>query len=197
MALDPFAFVLPLDLAGILWDQGRYAEAATMAEHAIALHGSGLAYQMLFFARLGTGENDAARAALARACADYGSEDARCQLIKAVELAASGNKDEARALAARAAAQPPPGGGNPPFSGAATVYSAVLGDCASAAALVRSSFGVIAWAPALPLLSEPGGPRLPEEISQDRQWLDAWADPRARELMAEYRANIAAFRKGE
>ena len=47
------------------------------------------------------------------------------------------------------------------------------------------------------LLWAQGGAKLPEEMSRDPQWLAAWNDPRAAELMALYRANIAAFRRGE
>jgi hypothetical protein len=77
------------------------------------------------------------------------------------------------------------------------VHSFALGDYAKAAALIVRSFDTISWAPTLPLLWGAGGARLPEELSRDRHWLDAWNDPRAQELMALYRKNIAAFRRGE
>jgi hypothetical protein len=48
-----------------------------------------------------------------------------------------------------------------------------------------------------PLHGGPQGARMPEEISQDPGWLAAWNDPKLRETMAAYRANLAAFRKGE
>ena len=40
------------------------------------------------------------------------------------------------------------------------------------------------------------GALLPEEISQDPEWLAVWADPKLHDLMAAYRANLIAFRKG-
>ena len=42
-----------------------------------------------------------------------------------------------------------------------------------------------------------GGGRLPEDLSRDSQWLEVWNDPRAQEVMALYRSNIAAYRRGE
>ena len=40
-------------------------------------------------------------------------------------------------------------------------------------------------------------PRLPEEISTDPEWLAFWDDPKLRDLMTAYRANILAFRQGK
>jgi TolB-like protein/Tfp pilus assembly protein PilF len=199
MSLDPLAFVHPMNMALILGVQGRYAEAAAMGERAVALHGNGYAIESLMYARLGLGEYDAARAALANTCADYGEDDPQCQLDRSLLLAATGRKEEARALADRFVDLPSPDwGGYPGYSMAAMVYARAFGDYPRAAAAVRESFGVIAWAPTMPLLmSSAEGPRVPEEISRDAAWLDAWNDPRAQELMAMYRANIAAFRRGE
>jgi tetratricopeptide (TPR) repeat protein len=197
MALDALAFVHPMNLNQILIAQGRYAEAAAMGERAVALQASGPAFEQLLYARLRLGDLDAARAALEKTCADFG-EEASCQLDRALWLAASGSRDEARTVADRYAEQPSAAwGGVPAYAQAAGVYSFALADYVRAAALVRSSFGVIVWAPTLPLLWGDGGARLPEELSRDPQWLDAWNDQRAQEVMALYRANIAAFRRGE
>ena len=43
---------------------------------------------------------------------------------------------------------------------------------------------------------QPGGAKLPEELSQDPDWIAAWKDPRLAEFMQAYRANIARFRSG-
>jgi hypothetical protein len=91
----------------------------------------------------------------------------------------------------------PTWGGVAPHQQAAAVLSLGVGDYALAARHVTASFGGIAWFPTLPLLWAQGGAKLPEEQSKDPQWLDAWNDPRARELMTLYRANIAAFRRGD
>ena len=198
MALDPLAFVHPMNLAMILNCQARYAEAVSMGERSIALQSNGFAFEQLQYSGLVIGEHEAAGRALEKACADFGADDSECQIDRALQLAMTGRKDEARNIADRAADQPSPvWGGYPPFSTTAAVYAHALGDYARAAVSVRASFGVIAWSPTLPLLASPGGPRLPEELSRGPQWLDAWNDPRAAELMALYRANIAAFRRGE
>jgi TolB-like protein/Tfp pilus assembly protein PilF len=197
MALDPLAFVHPMNLALILGVEGRYAEAAAMGERAIGLHGNGFAFEALMYARLGLGERDAARAALEKTCADYGEDDPQCQLDRSLFLAATGSKEEARRLADRFADLPSPDwGGYPGYSMAATVYARAFGDYERASAAVRESFGVIAWAPTMPLLYV-DGPHVPEELSRNPQWLDAWNDQRAQEVVTMYRANIAAFRKGE
>jgi hypothetical protein len=49
----------------------------------------------------------------------------------------------------------------------------------------------------MPLLCGPQGARLPEEVSRDPEWLAVWNDPKLRETVAAYRANLAAFRKGD
>jgi TolB-like protein/Tfp pilus assembly protein PilF len=198
MALDPLAFVHPMNLATILNDQGRYAEAAVMGERAIALHGNGFASEQVLHSRLRAGQHDAARTALAAVCDDFGADNPNCQLDRALLFGLTGHRDEAGANAEHAVDLPAPQwGGYPPYSMAAGVHSFALGDYAKAAALIVRSFDTISWAPTLPLLWGAGGARLPEELSRDRHWLDAWNDPRAQELMALYRKNIAAFRRGE
>jgi hypothetical protein len=39
------------------------------------------------------------------------------------------------------------------------------------------------------------GIALPEEISDDPDWLAVWADPRLADVMAQFRRNVAAWRK--
>ena len=73
-----------------------------------------------------------------------------------------------------------------------------VGDIPRATAALRESAdNNFDWPATQALLSGPNGARLPEEISQDPEWRAAWNVPRIRETLAVYRANIAAFRKGE
>ena len=46
------------------------------------------------------------------------------------------------------------------------------------------------------LLVTSQGQKLPEEISTDPQWLAVWGDPRLKEWVEAYRANLATFREG-
>jgi TolB-like protein/Tfp pilus assembly protein PilF len=198
MALDPLAWVHPMNLNQILDSQGRYAEAVAMGERSLKLGGTDFPAEQLMYSQLHAKDLDGARASLAKTCAGYGEDNPSCQLDRALMLAMTGKKDEARAIAAQAAEHPAPEwGGIPPYTLAAAVVALGLDDYAAAAGHVRASFGAIVWYPTLPLLWAQGGAKLPEEMSKDPQWLDAWNDPRAKELMALYRANIAAFRKGE
>jgi len=198
MALDPLAWVHPMNLDQILDGQGRYAEAVAMGERALALGGTEFAVEQLFYSQLHAGDRDGARAGLVKVCAGYGEDNPSCRLDRALLLAVSGGKDDARSVAASAAEQPAPEwGGVAPHVLAAAVFARGLDDYATAAVHVRGSFGAVAWYPTLALLWAQGGAKLPEEMSRDPQWLAAWNDPRAAELMALYRANIAAFRRGE
>ena len=198
MALDPLSFLHPMNLTLILNDQGRYSDAAAMSERAIALSRNSFVFEQAFYAKLHAGDQAGARAALAQACAEYGEDNPSCQLDRALLLATTGDKEAARALAASAAERPTPEwGGVAPHAMAAAVFSYGLGDYATAAVHLKRSFDTILWSPALALLWGAGGAKLPEELSQDAQWLEAWSDPRVKEFMTLYRANVAAFRAGE
>ena len=198
MALDPLAFVHPMNLNQILDDQGRYAEAAVMGERAMALNPNGIAAEQLFYAKLRVGDLDGARRALDRACAGYGEDESSCRLDRALMLARTGKPEEARAIVVEASRVPTPEwGGVLPHAQAAGVLAFGLGDFAGAATHVQASFAEVVWFPTLALSWSAGGAKLPEELSQDPQWLEAWGDPRAQEVMTLYRANVAAFRRGE
>jgi TolB-like protein/Tfp pilus assembly protein PilF len=198
IALDPLAWVHPMNLGMILSDQGRYAEAVAMGERAKALHGPGAAAEQLFYSRVHAGDFAGARVDVEPYCAEYGADDSACVLDRALLLAVTGHEDEARSMIAQAAAQPTPSwGGVAPRQQAAAVLAFGLGDYAAAAEQVEASFAAIVWYPTVALLWAQGGAKLPEEMSQDPHWLAAWNDPRIAEAMALYRANIAAFRRGE
>ena len=198
MARDPLAWVHPMNLNQILDNQGRYAEAIALGERSLALGGTEFPAEQLMYAQLHARDLEGARASLARACSGYGEDNPSCRLDRALMLAMAGKKDEARSIARSAAEQPAPEwGGVPPHVLAAAVFALGLDDYTTAAVHVRASFGAIVWYPTLALLWAQDGAKLPEEMSHDPQWLAAWNDPRAAELMALYRANIAAFRRGE
>jgi hypothetical protein len=79
----------------------------------------------------------------------------------------------------------------------ASLYANQLHDIPKATAAMRESLASLDYCIALPLLYGPKGPRLPEEISRDPEWLAFWADPKLRQLMDTYRANLTAFRNGK
>ena len=78
-------------------------------------------------------------------------------------------------------------------SAMASLYLEV-GDIAQATQWQRTALDVGDWFPNTALLGAPGGAKLPEEISQDPDWLAVWADPRIKDLMANYRRNLLAWR---
>ena len=76
------------------------------------------------------------------------------------------------------------------------IYANYVTDLPAATAAQRESIQNLDWPITESLLLGPTGARLPEEISHDPAWLAVWADPKLREVMQLYRANLAAFRKG-
>jgi hypothetical protein len=86
---------------------------------------------------------------------------------------------------------------NPSPSEIASLFANYLGDMPRATAAVRDALRENDGWVVMPLLGGPHGARLPEEASMDPDWLAVWNDPKLRETMAAYRANIAAFRRGE
>ena len=77
------------------------------------------------------------------------------------------------------------------------LYANYVIDIPAATAEQRESMRNFDWPITEAILLGPGGARLPEEISRDPDWLAVWADPKLREAMQLYRANLAAFRKGQ
>ena len=202
MALDPLAFVHPMNLTDILRAQGRFRDAIAVGERAIAL-GNGLYTRYeLFWAYLRLAELDHARELATAICAEVGPDANRCLSVR-VALHAADRDQPALALAidklsANLAAKQSGGwAGNPGSADAASLFANYVGDMPRATAAVRAALrGNDGWI-VMPLLGGPHGAQLPEEVSQDPQWLAVWNDPKLRETMAAYRANLAAFRKGE
>jgi adenylate cyclase len=202
IALDPLAFVHPGDLSQVLSDQGRYEEALPFAERAVELGGGSWRRDVLLRAQLELGRNADAERTLDQLCRDfkeYGANDATCLIWRIKFFAATGREAEARAAAQVLERAPVDA-----FSG----YSAAPGNSVSAYASDRDFHKAASnmqaaldrgdqdWNLTTPLLSASGGARLPEEMSSDPEWLTVWNDPRIEEVMMAYRANIAAFRKG-
>ncbi|HET7063878.1 MAG TPA: hypothetical protein VFI49_06335 [Rudaea sp.] len=203
MALDPLAFVHPMNLTGILSAQGRFREAVAIGEHAITLGNALYTRYELFWAHLRLAELDRARDLAAAICGEVGPDASRCLAVRVALNAVNGDRHAldlaADKLAANRAAKPPGGwASNPDASEIASVFANYAGDMPRATAALREALhNNYDWIATQALLSGPNGARLPEEVSQDPEWLAAWNDPRLREAMAAYRANLAAFRKGE
>ena len=199
MALDPLALVHPLNLAAVLRSQGRFSEAEAMARRAQALEDHVFVYNELFWDQLGLGQLDAARQSLTTLCSKVGTEGRGC-LIDTVALYAAEGRPAAEMapMLARLSA----GGWHGidtawVSSDEASLYANQLHDIPRATAAMRKSLASLDYCILPPLLYGPKGARLPEEISRDSEWLAFWADPKLRQLMDTYRANLTAFRNGK
>ena len=92
MALDPLAFVHPMNLTQILSTQGRFRDAIAIGEHAISL-GNGLYTRYeLFWAYLRLAEPDRARDLATAICDEVGPDTSRCLSVRIGLYAANGNK---------------------------------------------------------------------------------------------------------
>jgi len=199
MALDPLAFVHPLNLAATLRAQGRFSDAEAMARRAQALEDHAFTYHELFCAQLGLGQLDAARQSLATLCSKVGTEGRGC-LIDAVALYVAEGRPatEMTPMLARLSAGDWHGIDTAWVSSdVASLYANQLHDIPKATAAMRESLANLDYCNLPPLLYGPKGARLPEEISPDPEWLAFWADPKLRQLMDTYRANLTAFRNGK
>ena len=199
MALDPLALVHPLNLAAVLRSQGRFSDAETMVRRAQALEDHAFVYNELFWDQLGLGQLDAARQSLATLCSKVGMEGRGC-LIDTVALYVAEGRPAAEMapMLARLSA----GGWHGidtawVSSDVASLYANQLHDIPRATAAMRESLANLDYCILPPLLYGPKGPRLPEEISWDPEWLAFWADPKLRQLMDTIRANLTAFRNGK
>jgi TolB-like protein/Flp pilus assembly protein TadD len=202
MALDPLSFVHPMNLTDILIAQGRFRDAVAIGEQAITLGNALYVRHELLWAYLRLGELDHARDVATAICAEVGSDASRCLAVRIALHAVNGDR---RALglavdklaANRATKQSGGWSSNPDGSEIASLFANYVGDMPRATAALRDALeNNYDWIVTQALLSGPNGARLPEEVSQDPAWLAVWNDPRLRETMAVYRANLAAFRKG-
>ena len=195
MALDPLSFVHPHDLLQVLFDQGRPRDALVMAERAESLGSPNAPYQIVE-AHKGLKQFDEAERALAKLCPEADAQKPGCRYERMSLLAATGHLAEARALFAELVAM---GKGVPNvemYSTRAAVYAVELKDIPKATRELRMALQGNSWNIMGSLRWGARGALLPEEISQDPEWLAVWADPKLRDLMAAYRTNLANFRKG-
>jgi TolB-like protein len=196
MALDPLAFVHPMNLADALNAQGRYADAEVAVEQAIALGAGDFGYDRLVFHQSRLHRFDAAQAALDKDCALDPMSVPHCLMNRILLLAMKGQRSEAKAIldgAVRGVRNEDmtPGGLNASFL---TSLYLEVGDIASATKWQRTATETGDWFPTSALLGAPAGAKLPEEISRDPHWLAAWDDPRLKDVMANYRRNLLAWR---
>ncbi len=194
MALDPLFFVHPMNLAEIVGAQGRFAEALAFGDRAVALGGGQFGEEQRFWALLALKRFDDATRSQEQTCKLAGVDSRGCVTQHAALLAAAGQAPAAQQLLVgfqKRVARTSYARGR----GLAMVYANYVTDIAEATAAQRESLQNLDWPITEALLLGPRGARLPEEISQDPAWLAVWSDPKLREVMELYRANLAAFRK--
>ena len=196
MALDPLAFVHPMNLSDALSAQGRYPEAIVAVEQAIALGAGEFGYDRLVFYNARLKRFDAAQATVEKGCALDPTSVAHCDLNRVQLLASQGQRPQAElkldAIASGIRKEElSPGGLN---ASAMTLMYLEVGDIAKATQWQRTAVDVGDWFPTSALLNQPGGAKLPEEVSRDPGWLAVWSDPRLKDVMTNYRRNLLAWR---
>jgi len=192
--LDPLAWVHPKDLGTVLSAQGRFVEAVAMDKLGAATGYQGSLNQLLRD-QMSLKQFDEAQRTLDRVCQGRDSRSKLCLKSQVHFLAGTGRLEEARAAMASMVRDFPLVTSRDHGLAAAT-YANYLDDIASATKELRMALAEPGSTMTIVLLTSPRGAVLPEEVSKDPEWLAAWADPRLRELMTEYRKNIATFRKG-
>ncbi|MGB0133518.1 tetratricopeptide repeat protein [Dokdonella sp.] len=199
MALDPFSFVHPLNLADVLISQGHYEESIIAAEQAIALGANEYGYDRLTVGYLGSGQIERARVAYEKACELNPDDSSVCGTNEALLLAAEGKDEQAtsvvKALAGRLNAK-----GNFGAYGSESTIAwlyAGLHDFSRATVAQRAAIDLQDWFPTFAIVYALEGATLPEELSTDPQWLEVWNDPRMKAYMDAYRKNLLAWRAGD
>jgi TolB-like protein/Tfp pilus assembly protein PilF len=195
MALDPLFFVHPMNLAEITGAQGRFAEAVAFGDRAVTLGGRQFGEEQRFWPLLALKRLDEAARSQAQTCILAGPDSRGCLTQHAALLAAAGQAAAARNFLADFQKRVPRSS-YARGRGLAMLYANYVIDIPAATAAQRESMRNFDWPITEAILLGPGGARLPEEISRDPDWLAVWADPKLREVMELYRANLAAFRKG-
>jgi tetratricopeptide (TPR) repeat protein len=206
IALDPLAFIHPINLGQTLLAQGRAADALQMTQRGVAIGtaaGATSLWGNLLQMQLRSGlASEAQRTWDANCIAPIATDVARCRAMRIPLLGSAGRTaDMERELASltrdvhagKAVVQY---GGIKGYVGLAGIYLLAANDPHRAAAQIRASLGSMQWYGYDKLLLTQTGLKLPEEISKDPDWLAVWNDPRLAEYMAAYRANLAQFRAG-
>jgi len=203
IAVDPLSFIHPANLGQILGQQGRLEESLQMAQRAVTLgkaNGARSLHALAIDARLRLGDLDGAAKEIDAFCKDGEDGPLRCISIRAMLHAARGDRAGAAKIVAEIEQRVAKGEvvqlqnlqGDAMFA-ALHVYA--TGEPKRAAVELRRSLGEPQWFAYQTLLAMQGA-QLPEEISQDPEWLAAWDDPRFAEYIAAWRSNIKAFRAG-
>jgi TolB-like protein len=196
MALDPLSFVHPMNLSDVLTAQGRVEEAAAAVESALALGAGGFGYDRQVFINARLGRFAVAQAAFDKACGGDPASITHCQGNQILLFANNGKRPQAKQVLdtiARNRGNAAPA--SPPLSASwiAALYVEV-GDFAAATKWQRTALDEADWFPTFLLQFAPGGAKLPEELSRDPEWLAVWADPRLKDVMANFRRNLLAWR---
>jgi TolB-like protein/Flp pilus assembly protein TadD len=204
MALDPLAFVHPMNLSDILADQGRFEEAMVMAKRAVELgEPSQRSVGSIFWMQVRLKRFAEARRTLLENCPGDNSTERRemvsaplasCIFLKVGLLAATGRNSEAAQVFAASQSQSVTTVER--FSSIADFCANELRDIPQATAAARRGLKLPNWNLTFPLQDGIRTARLPEEISTDPAWLAVWADPKLRGMMELYRGNLTAFRNG-
>jgi adenylate cyclase len=195
MVLDPLAFVHPMNLSDVLSSQGRFAESVIVAQQAIALGGRSFAYDRLFLAHLGAGQLDLAEQAMLGSCASSIGDPSGCRIDRLQLLAARGQRAEALAMLEPFSKKLAEGNYDSYSSPSGiALYYVYLQDIPKATAAQRLALDQSDWFLTSALYLAPGGAKLPEEISQDPQWLAVWDDPRMKAIADYYRRHLLAWR---
>jgi tetratricopeptide (TPR) repeat protein len=194
MALDPLAFVHPLNLAQIYLDQKRLDEALAMAERAQALGYTDAGF-MLVATNGALGRLPEAERARNALCQQWGEENLRCLGGNTRLLVAQGRLDEARAALARHVAEHPPA--NAIQYNGLSMAQALIGDIEGATASMRRSIDGGVMFAFNPMRLTGRGELLPEEVGTAPDWLALWTQPQVRDWYDAYRRNVVAFRNGE
>ena len=196
MALDPLAFVHPLNLFDVLAEQGRYPEAIVAAQQSIALGATHYGFDRLAFAQVRSGHLKEAHAAVEQSCEITGPTGGNCESNKIALLAATGQRAQAETMLDALVRDIRNGkhavGFNEPVV-LASLYCQ-LSNFAKAAVLQRQALDTNDWFALRSLCSAPDGARLPEEISTNPDWIAVWKDPRMKDLMTVYRRNLLFWR---
>ncbi len=201
MALDPLSFVHPLNLADALIAQGRVEEAIVAINRSIALESEVYAYDRLVIANVNLKRLGAAKAAADKACAFDPKSIAHCELNRILILIAEGQKKQAETRIDNIAASVVNVSIAPETVDRTLIayLYITVGNGSKAAQWLKSALDDHHWFPTNILsfgMIGASGAKFPEEMSQDPQWLEVWADPRLSGLMDAYRANLLNFRKG-
>ena len=206
MALDPLAFIHPINLGQTLSSQGRQSEALQYIQRGAALGkaiGANSIWGNVFTMQLRAGRvADAQRTYAANCVTALPDELPRCHVLRIPLFAALGRSAEAEHDLAAVVAQVHAGkplvqiGGMKGTVGLASLYLLAMHDPHRAAPEIRESLKTVQWFGYEKLLNTPEGQKLPEEISTDPDWLGVWKDPRLKEFVGAYRANLATFRRG-